>query len=222
MSAWGEGPGAGELAAQEAARELFGARFELIARYGQLLATVGVQRGLVGPREAPRLWERHLMNCAVVGELLPRGVRVVDVGSGAGLPGIVLACARPDLRMDLVEPMQRRVEFLEQAVAELGLGEAVRVVRGRAEDPEVRRAVGRARWATARAVAPLVRLVGWVMPLLAPGGVLLAIKGARAAQELAAAVGDPGWPPVGAELLACGGSVLATPARVISVRNGNW
>ena len=94
--------------------------------------SAGVERGLLGPREASRVWERHLLNCAVVGELLPRAARVVDVGSGAGLPGIPLACARPDLRIDLVEPLARRVTFLEEAVAALGLAPRVSVVRGRA------------------------------------------------------------------------------------------
>jgi 16S rRNA (guanine527-N7)-methyltransferase len=163
---------------------LFSDRLDLARRYADLLATEGLSRGLLGPREVPRIWERHLANCAVVTELLPEGVRVVDVGSGAGLPGLVLAIRRPDLRVDLVDSLQRRTDFLSEAVARLGLQDQVRVVRGRAEDPLVIDSVGAAGWVTARAVAPLDRLVGWCLPLLSAGGRLLAIKGASAQAEV--------------------------------------
>jgi len=168
----------------EAARAVFGGRLPLAEAYARLLAGPGVERGLVGPREPGRIWNRHLLNCAALTPLLPSGARVVDVGSGAGLPGVVLALRRPDLHVDLVESLRRRTDFLGEVVEELGLGERVRVVRGRVEDPDVVAAVGGAEWVTARAVAPLDRLVAWCLPLLRPGGSLLALKGERAADEL--------------------------------------
>ncbi|MGI8679577.1 MAG: 16S rRNA (guanine(527)-N(7))-methyltransferase RsmG [Jatrophihabitans sp.] len=164
---------------------LFGPRLALACQYAQLLATDGVGHGLIGPREVSRLWDRHLANCALVADLLPAAARVVDVGSGAGLPGLPLAIRRPDLRIDLVEPMLRRTTFLARAVDELGLSGAVRVVRGRAEEPAVGRLVGRADWVTARAVAPLDRLVRWCLPLVSSTGTLLALKGSSAEEELA-------------------------------------
>jgi 16S rRNA (guanine527-N7)-methyltransferase len=173
--------------APAAAAELFGTRLALAQRYAQRLATAGVERGLLGPREVARLWPRHLMNCAGLADELPVGATVVDVGSGAGLPGLVLAIRRPDLRVRLLEPMLRRVTFLEETVAELGLADTVDVVRGRAEDRAVRATIGPVEWVVARAVAPLERLGGWCLPLLAPGGRLLALKGERAATELAEA-----------------------------------
>jgi 16S rRNA (guanine527-N7)-methyltransferase len=127
------------------------------------------------------------VNCAVLADELPAGAQVLDVGSGAGLPGLVLAIRRPDLTVQLLEPMLRRVTFLQETVAELGLESSVSVVRGRAEEPAVRAAVGPASWIVARAVAPLDRLAGWCLPLLAPGGRLLALKGERVAAELASA-----------------------------------
>jgi 16S rRNA (guanine527-N7)-methyltransferase len=146
---------------------------------------------LIGPRELPRLWERHLLNSAAIASLVPAGARVVDVGSGAGLPGIPLALARPDLTVTLLEPLARRVAFLTECVDRLGL-ERVTVVRGRAEEGPVRRELGGADVVTARAVAPLDRLAGWCLPLLRPGGLLLAMKGSTAAEELAAAGSLPG------------------------------
>lgn len=168
-------------ALREAARATFGDRLPLAQRYVDLLATTAVERGLVGPREAGRLWERHVLNCAPVAALCPQGEEVVDVGSGAGLPGLVLAVARPDLRVVLLEPLLRRVVWLTEVVEELGLD--VRVVRARAEDSGLRTGT-----AVARAVAPLERLAALCLPLLRPGGQLLALKGASAAEELAAAV----------------------------------
>jgi len=163
---------------------VFGDAAELAQRYANLLATDGVTRGLIGPRETARLWDRHLLNCAVVAELLPERGELVDIGSGAGLPGIVLAMLRPGLHVVLLEPLLRRSVFLEECVSALGLQNAT-VVRARADD----RAAARisADVATARAVAPLDRLVGWAAPLLRPGGELLAIKGQSAEAELAAA-----------------------------------
>jgi 16S rRNA (guanine527-N7)-methyltransferase len=159
-------------------------RLPLAVRYAELLASEGVIRGLIGPREAPRLWERHLLNCAVLGDLVPRGATVADIGSGAGLPGLVLAIARPDLSVTLVEPLLRRTRFLEETVTALGLGEQVEVLRGRAEDLGGDRTFS---VVTARAVAPLDRLARWCLPLVAPGGELVAMKGASAAEEVAAA-----------------------------------
>jgi 16S rRNA (guanine527-N7)-methyltransferase len=166
----------------EAARTVFGARLEQATRYAELLATSGVARGLIGPREVPRLWERHLLNSAAVAEAVPEGARVVDVGSGAGLPGIPLALARPDLQLALVEPMARRVDFLEEVRA--ALAAPWRVVRGRAEERPVVAAVGRVDVVTARAVAPLPRLAGWCRGLMRPGAQLVALVGARTVQEL--------------------------------------
>jgi 16S rRNA (guanine527-N7)-methyltransferase len=166
----------------EAGRVFGVERLPLAQEYADLLATEGVLRGLIGPREAPRLWQRHLLNCAVLGELVPEGASVADVGAGAGLPGLVLAIARPDLQVTLVEPLLRRTRFLDEVVERLGLNGQVDVVRGRAEDLA---GVVSADVVTARAVAPLERLVGWCLPLVAPGGAIVAMKGASAAEEVA-------------------------------------
>jgi 16S rRNA (guanine527-N7)-methyltransferase len=171
-----------ELPAEAAS--VFGGSLDQARRYVELLATDGVTRGLIGPRETDRLWDRHLLNCAAVAELVPEQGELVDIGSGAGLPGVVLAMLRPNLSVVLLEPLLRRSLFLEECVAELGLGNAT-VVRARAEDKAA--AHIRADIATARAVAPLDRLVGWAAGLLRPGGQLLALKGRLAAEEVAAA-----------------------------------
>ena len=162
---------------------MFADRLPLAERYAELLATDGVVRGLIGPREAPRLWERHLLNCAVLEEVIAPGAGVCDIGSGAGLPGIVLAIARPDLTITLVEPLLRRTTFLEEVVAELGLTQ-VTVVRGRADALH-----GEATFdvVTSRAVAALPKLVEWSMPLVAPHGEMIALKGGSAAEEVAEA-----------------------------------
>jgi 16S rRNA (guanine527-N7)-methyltransferase len=175
--------------APPSAAEVFGATLPRAERYVTRLATDGVTRGLIGPREVPRLWVRHVLNSAAVAEAVPDGARVVDVGSGAGLPGIPLGLARPDVALTLVEPMARRVEFLEEAVADLrqdGDGAPLpwRVVRGRAEDRAVAGAVGAVDVVTARAVAPLPRLVGWCRGLMRPGTLLVALVGAKALEEL--------------------------------------
>jgi 16S rRNA (guanine527-N7)-methyltransferase len=188
--------GAGSPPPPPSAERVFGAALPLAERYVARLASDGVVRGLIGPREVSRLWERHVLNSAAVAEAVPHGARVVDVGSGAGLPGIPLGLARPDLTMTLVEPMARRVEFLEEAVAEIeqGLdgesapGSRWRVVRGRAEDRAVAGAVGVVDVVTARAVAPLPRLVGWVRGLMRPGTQLVALVGSRALDELPALI----------------------------------
>ncbi|MFF8861925.1 16S rRNA m(7)G-527 methyltransferase [Streptomyces sp. 1222.5] len=168
----------------EEAREVFGERFADAVRYAELLAEAGVQRGLIGPREVPRLWERHLLNCAVLSEAVPEGVTVCDVGSGAGLPGIPLALVRDDLNITLLEPLLRRTNFLTEVVELLGL-DHVTVVRGRAE--EVLGKLPPVHVVTARAVAPLDRLAAWGIPLLRPYGEMLALKGDTAEEELKAA-----------------------------------
>jgi 16S rRNA (guanine527-N7)-methyltransferase len=158
----------------------FGAGTVRIQRYARFLATEGVRRGLIGPREVPRLWTRHVLNCVVVHPLIAAGSSVADLGSGAGLPGVVLAVARPDLSVTLIEPLLRRTRFLEEVTADLELSNLT-VVRGRAEELGGRVAFD---VVVARAVAPLDRLARWALPLCRPGGELLAIKGGSAAVEL--------------------------------------
>ena len=151
--------------------------------FAGLLATDGIVRGLIGPREVPRLWDRHLLNCAVVTDAVPPGSSVCDIGSGAGLPGLVMAIRRPDLQVTLVEPLLRRTTFLDESVASLGLGN-VEVVRARAEELHGSRTFD---VVTSRAVAPLERLSRWSLPLVRSGGEFLAMKGSSAEDELAAA-----------------------------------
>lgn len=158
----------------------FSERAEEISRYAEILATWGIERGLVGPREGDRIWERHIANCLPVTTLIKEGVSLLDIGSGAGLPGIVIALARPDLRVTLLEPLQRRVDFLNEVIEELGL--ETKVIRGRAESLK-----GSFSAVTARAVAPLPKLLTISWHLVAPGGSVLAMKGEGAAEELAQA-----------------------------------
>lgn len=166
----------------------FGDAATPLVAYTQFLAEQGSLRGLIGPREVDRLWERHILNCAVLAQpehdLLPHSATVIDVGSGAGLPGLVWAIVRPDLNVTLVESMKRRTEFLDEAVELLGLGERVTVVRARAE--EVSGSLT-ADVTTARAVAALPKLLGWLAPLTSKNGQIVAMKGESAATELAAA-----------------------------------
>lgn len=205
--------------APPAAVELFGDRLPQAARYAELLQTVGVERGLIGPREVDRIWERHVLNCAAVAELLKPDERVVDIGSGAGLPGIPLALVRGDVAVTLVEPLLRRSDFLGEVVGELALD--VVVVRGRAEEKSVRDQVGGADVVTSRAVASLDKLVRWSLPLLRPGGRMLALKGDRADAELdehrrvLARVGVDD-----ARVVRCGADYLDPPATVIVARRG--
>ncbi|MCW2824884.1 MAG: rRNA ((527)-N(7))-methyltransferase RsmG [Aeromicrobium sp.] len=160
---------------------VFASRLPLAEEYAHILATDGVVKGLIGPREVPRIWDRHVMNSAVIVPRVPTGSTVADIGSGAGLPGVVWAIARPDLRVTLVEPLLRRTIFLEETVAALGL-DNVEVLRGRAEEIRSTYDV-----VTARAVAGLDKLGRWCMPLVRKGGVLLAMKGQSAADEVQAA-----------------------------------
>lgn len=158
--------------------EVFSSQLPTVQRYVQFLATAGVERGLIGPREVPRLWERHILNSAVVAPRIPRGSTVADVGTGAGLPGLVWAIARPDLEITLIEPLLRRTTFLDEMKEELSL-DNVRVVRARADEVYDEYDV-----VTARAVANLEKLGRWCLPLVRKGGVLLALKGQTAQQEV--------------------------------------
>ena len=168
--------------APAAAAAVFGAALPLAERYVALLASRGVEWGLVGPHEQPRLWDRHVLNSVAVASAIPDASLVLDVGSGAGMPGIPLALVRPDLRITLLEPLARRVRFLEMATDELDLADRVRIVRGRAEDHREAYDV-----VTCRAVAPLTRLLSWTAPLFCPGGSLVALKGESADTEVASA-----------------------------------
>jgi 16S rRNA (guanine527-N7)-methyltransferase len=169
-------------AAPGAAAALFGSRLDRAQRYAQILAGAGVERGLLGPREVDRLWDRHILNSAAVAELFDSNDRIADIGSGAGLPGIPLALARPDLRLTLIEPLLRRSEFLREVVDDLGL--EITIVRGRAEDRSVRQQVGEMDAVVSRAVASLDKLTKWSLPLLRPDGRMVAIKGERAEEEI--------------------------------------
>ena len=202
-----------------AASALFGDRLNLARAYADLLAGPGVERGLLGPREVDRLWERHILNSAVLSELIGPEARVVDIGSGAGLPGLPLAIARPDLRVTLVEPMLRRTDFLTEAVESLGI--SVEVIRGRAEDPEVRSRVTGADVVTSRAVADLGKLTRWSMPPLRIGGRMLALKGERAAAEAAeSALEMAALGASGVEVVRCGVNLLNPAATVVVAIRG--
>ena len=148
--------------------ELFGTRLDAACRYAELLAGPGVERGLLGPREIDRLWERHILNSVVVGELIGSDSSVIDIGSGAGLPGLPLAILRPDLTVTLLEPMLRRATFLSEVVDLLGI--PVAVARGRAEESAIRARLSGADNVVSRAVADLGKLTAWGLPLLRPGG----------------------------------------------------
>lgn len=201
-----------------AAAEIFGPRLEMAERYAELLAGTAVERGLLGPHEAERVWERHILNSAAIGELLDAGDRVVDIGSGAGLPGIPLAIARADMEVVLVESMLRRSQFLESVVCELGL--PVEVIRGRAEEqPVLDRLAGRMDAAVSRAVAALDKLTRWSLPLIRPGGRLLAIKGESAREEVdrhRRVMTSLGASDV--RVVTCGVNYLDPPATVVIAR----
>ena len=156
----------------------FKGREDQIQRYAELLKGAGIERGLIGPKEGDRIWERHIANCIPITTILPQNVRLVDIGSGAGLPGIVIALARPDLKVTLVEPLQRRVDFLNEVVTELGI--PVEVIRGRAERVKKQFEI-----VTARAVAPLEKLINISWHMIPKGGSLMAMKGESAAEEIA-------------------------------------
>ena len=155
----------------------FGERQKEVARYAEILATWGIDRGLVGPKEGDRIWDRHIANCIPVTTLISNGASLLDIGSGAGLPGIVIALARPDLKVTLLEPLQRRVDFLEEVKIELGL--TITIIRGRAEE-----AKGSYQVVTARALSATPKLLAQVWPLIAPGGSLVALKGSSVEEEV--------------------------------------
>ena len=203
--------------APDVAGEVFSLRLPLAHAYAQLLAGPGTERGLIGPREVPRLWERHLLNCAIVTDLIPEGRTVCDIGSGAGLPGMVLALRRSDLQVTLVEPLLRRTIFLTEAVHRLGLSN-VEVFRGRADAVHGLRDFD---VVTSRAVAPLDRLLEWSLPLVRQDGVMLAMKGTSVADELSGAStalrrlggGEP-------EVITLGTDTLVFPTTVVRVQAG--
>lgn len=175
--------------------DMFGSRSPLAEEYAKLLCTDGIERGLIGPREADRIWNRHILNSALLCDILLENSTVADIGSGAGLPGIPVAVARPDLEVFLIEPLLRRVTFLNEAVEKLGL-ENVTVIRGRAEEKTVQQKVGKVDFITSRAVAPLAKLAKWSAPFADKGSYLVALKGSSAAEEIerdANAVGIAGW-----------------------------
>jgi len=188
--------------------QYFPGQEDAIRAYAEFLTTAGIERGLIGPREGERIWERHIFNCLPVTQLLPQGASLFDIGSGAGLPGIVIALARPDLKVTLIEPLERRVEFLNEAVAAIAVaGVEIEVIRGRAQD--VKKS---ADFVTARAVAPMEKLKKMSWHMVKTGGSLLAMKGESAANEM---VGIKG-----AELheIKLEGIELG---RIISVRKGS-
>lgn len=201
-------------AAPAGAASVFGDRLPLAEEYAHVLATDGVVRGLIGPREVPRLWERHVLNCAVLSELVEAGETLVDVGSGAGLPGIPVAIARPDVEVILVEPLLRRAVFLEEFCGPRLPN--VRVVRGRAEERSVVQVAGGADVVTSRAVSGFPKLAPWSAPLLREGGRLLALKGSRAGDEIEehasvlarAGLCDP-------EVVQCGEGIVDPPTTVV-------
>ena len=193
--------------------ELYGESLGTIEAYVSVLATRGVEWGLLGPRELPRLWERHVLNSVAIAGLIPAGATVVDVGSGAGLPGIPLAILRPDLDIVLLEPALRRSEFLTQTLEELDLGDRVRLVRARAEEHKHTYDV-----VTCRAVAKLGQLLGWTSRLFLPDGELLAIKGSSAPDEVAAAGGQLQKAHAMAQVVTVRAHEAAEPTTVVRVR----
>ncbi|MGN0128520.1 16S rRNA (guanine(527)-N(7))-methyltransferase RsmG [Glutamicibacter soli] len=207
------------LTAEEtlAAEKIFGDRLDLAKRYVEHLATSGIERGLLGPREVPRLWSRHVLNCAVIESVMEKDAEVADVGSGAGLPGLCLAIARPDLNLTLIEPLERRCIWLSEVIDDLGLTN-VTVMRGRAEQMVD---VVNARYVTARAVSALTNLAGLTIPLLHGEGELIAIKGRSAAEEIdkaSKAIRKLGGKET--EVMVIGEGLLAEPTTVVRIKVG--
>ncbi|WGT47247.1 16S rRNA (guanine(527)-N(7))-methyltransferase RsmG [Tessaracoccus lacteus] len=186
---------------------------EQLTRYAEILGGRGIEWGLMGPHEGDRLWQRHVGNSLAVADLISTGLDVVDVGSGAGLPGLPVAIARPDLRVTLLEPLLRRANFLSLAVEELGLEDRVEVVRGRAEESKARFDV-----VVCRAVAPLDRLLKWTAPLFSRGGQLVALKGETAEDEVREASKQLAAKSMTAEVLELQGLAGVEPTRAIRVR----
>lgn len=198
------------------ASEIFASRLPLAERYHELLATDGSTRGFIGPREVPRLWERHILNCAVIGEAFEENQSVADIGSGAGLPGIPLAIARPDLKIRLIEPLLKRSTFLSEVVAELSL-DNVEVIRGRAEEPEIK-SLPKVDVVTSRAVAPLGKLARWSLPLAKVGGSMMAMKGSSVTEELERDAQDIKKAGGGeAKIFTVGEALLEEPTTLITI-----
>lgn len=198
----------------DVAAEIFGDRLPLAEAYHDSLATVAAQRGFIGPKEVGRLWSRHVLNCAVIAEAFDEGLSVADIGSGAGLPGIPLAIARPDLEVTLIEPLLKRSTYLREVVDELGL-DNVTVVRGRAEE----QGASLFDVVTSRAVAPLGKLAGWSLPLVKVGGAMVAMKGESVAEELERDAREIKRAKGGqAEIFTVGASVLEEPTTLIRIR----
>ncbi len=204
-----------ETEAELSAKERWPAAFDLLSRYHQWLCVAGVERGLVGPREIDRMWDRHINNSAVLEELIPQNVTVIDVGSGAGLPGIPLAIVRPDLKITLLEPLARRVDYLSEVISDLGLSDRVDVIRGRAEDPSVKGLS--ADVVTGRAVAALSKLITWCWPLVKPGGQVLMIKGQSAGEEIDEAASLLRRKKLEASILTAGQGVVEPPTTAIKL-----
>ncbi len=184
---------------------------ENLTRFAHWLSGAGIERGFLGPREVDRIWDRHIANCAVVEELIPLNSKVFDIGSGAGLPGLVLAIVRPDITIGLIEPLMRRSEFLKEVVADLGISQQVTVMRGRAEELKGHTAPV----ITARAVAPLGKLLTWSLPLTTKGGQILAMKGSSAAAEIAEAADI--LKGRSAEIVLCGQGIVDPQTTVVRV-----
>jgi 16S rRNA (guanine527-N7)-methyltransferase len=204
------------------AREIYPEAFAGLDRFASLLATEGLTRGLLGPNELGRLWDRHILNCAQVEEVIPQGATVVDIGSGAGLPGLVLTLVRPDLDVTLVDTQARRVKFLAEAIDQLGLGSRCRADQGRV--PEFWNSSGQEVPTTvvARALAPLGDLMTWVWPVIEKGAVLLAIKGQGAQLEVDEflASGSALVSKCHVELLGCGSGQKGPSTTVIRAARG--
>ncbi|MFT8395018.1 MAG: 16S rRNA (guanine(527)-N(7))-methyltransferase RsmG [Propionibacterium sp.] len=202
-----------EKAARNVLAEQFESQFGLMNRYVDILTSRGIDWGLIGPREAGKMWSRHILNCAGLVSLIPEGSTVADIGSGAGLPGLVVAILRPDLTVTLLESLLRRADFLSETIEELGLSYRVRVIRGRAEEHDEYYDV-----VTARAVARLKKLLGWAAPLMDERGQLLALKGRSAEAEVLEAEAQLTRARLMAEVLKVQLSPTAEPSTVVRVR----
>lgn len=201
-----------------AAAEIFGDNLEKAIAYHESLATDGSVRGFIGPREVPRLWDRHILNCGVIGEAMDEGISVADIGSGAGLPGIPLAIARPDLNITLIEPLLKRSVYLNEVKEALNL-DNVTVIRGRAEEKVVRKQVGLVNIVTSRAVAPLGKLATWSLPLVKIGGRMVAMKGSSVEEEIerdAKEIRKAGGTDI--KVYTVGEALLSEPTTLISIR----
>lgn len=201
-----------------AAAEIFGDNLEKAIAYHESLATDGSVRGFIGPREVPRLWDRHILNCGVIGEAMDEGISVADIGSGAGLPGIPLAIARPDLNITLIEPLLKRSVYLNEVKEALNL-DNVTVIRGRAEEKVVRKQVGLVDIVTSRAVAPLGKLATWSLPLVKIGGRMVAMKGSSVEEEIerdAKEICKAGGTDI--KVYTVGEALLSEPTTLISIR----